>query len=111
MTDVIFKRKDERLIAFKIEGHAGFDDIDDINGNIIYSAISMVSQTTLNGILEVLKVEAEYCIEDGFLSLSLEEKSMDEIEKCQVLLKTMLLGLENIQISYGDYINVKVEEV
>lgn len=108
MTDVIFKRKDERLIAFKIEGHAGFDDF---NRDIICSAISMVSQTTLIGILEVLKVEAEYCIEDGFLSLSLEEKSMDEIEKCQVLLKTMLLGLENIKISYGDYINVKVEEV
>lgn len=108
MTDVIFKRKNERLIAFKIEGHAGFDDF---NRDIICSAISMVSQTTLIGILEVLKVEAKYCIEDGFLSLSLEEKSMDEIEKCQVLLKTMLLGLENIQISYGDYINVKVEEV
>jgi len=108
MTSVIFKRKNERLIAFKIEGHAGFDDL---NRDIICSAISMVSQTTLIGILEVLKVEVEYCIEDGFLSLSLEEKSMDEIEKCQVLLKTMLLGLKNIQISYGDYINVIVEEV
>lgn len=109
MTSVIFKKENEKLVAFKIEGHSGFDELD---RDIICSAISMVSQTTLIGILEVLKVEAEYCMdEDGFLSLSLKGKSMEEIEKCQVLLKTMLLGLENIQISYGEYINVIVEEV
>lgn len=108
MTNVIFKKKNEKLVAFKIEGHAEFD----VEGeDIVCSAISMVSQTTLIGILEVLKVDVEYYVEDGFLSLSLEKKTMEDIEKCQVLLQTMLLGLKNIEITYGDYINVKEEEV
>ncbi|QGU95535.1 ribosomal-processing cysteine protease Prp [Clostridium bovifaecis] len=108
MTSVIFKKKDEYLISFRIEGHSGFDEEGE---DIVCSAISMISQTTLIGILEVLKIDVEYYIEDGFLNLSLEKKSMGEIEKSQVLLQTMLLGLRNIEITYGDYINVKVEEV
>lgn len=108
MTSVTFKKKDEYLISFKIKGHAGFDEEGE---DIVCSAISMISQTTLIGILEVLKIDVEYCIEDGFLNLSLEKKSMDEIEESQVLLQTMLLGLKNIEITYGDYINVIVEEV
>lgn len=108
MTNVIFKKKNEKLVAFKIEGHSEFD----VEGeDIVCSAISMISQTTLIGILEVLKIDVEYYVEDGFLSLSLEKKTMEDIEKCQVLLQTMLLGLKNIEITYGDYINVKEEEV
>lgn len=101
-------KKYEYLIAFKIEGHAGFKEEGE---DIVCSAISMISQTTLIGILEVLKIDVEYYIEDGFLNLSLEKNSMEEIKKCQVLLQTMLLGLKNIEITYGDYINVRVEEV
>lgn len=108
MTSVTFKKKDEYLVSFKIEGHAGYDEEND---DIVCSAISMVSQTTVIGIEEVLKVDAHYCIQDGFLNLSLEKNSMNDIEKCQVLLQTMLLGLKSIEITYGDYINVKVEEV
>jgi len=108
MTSVIFKKKNEKLIAFKIEGHAGFDDF---NKDIVCSAISAISQTTLIGILEVLKIHAEYNVEDGFLSVSIEKESMDDIEKCQVLLQTMLLGLKSMEISYENFVNVKEEEV
>ncbi|MCY6371861.1 ribosomal-processing cysteine protease Prp [Clostridium ganghwense] len=108
MTNIIFKKKDENLISFKIDGHSGFDEY---NKDIVCSAISAVSQTTLIGILEVLKISMDYCIEDGFLSLSLEESPVEDIEKCQVLLQAMLLGLKSMELSYGDYINVKVEEV
>lgn len=108
MTNVVFKKKDEYLVSFKIKGHSGFDEE---GHDIVCSAISMVSQTTLIGILEVLKVDADYCIKDGFLNLSIEKKSMEDIKKSQVLLQTMLLGLKSIEKSYSDYINVIVEEV
>ena len=108
MTIVIFKKKSEKLVAFKIEGHSGFDEA---GKDIVCSAVSAISQTTLIGILEVLKIHAEYYIKDGFLSLSVEKKSMEDIEKCQVLLQTMVLGLKSMEMNYNDYINVKVEEV
>lgn len=108
MTNVIFKKRNENIISFEIEGHAGFDEY---NKDIVCSAISVVSQTTLIGILEVLKINVDYCIEDGFISLSLEENHEEEIIKCQILLKTMLLGLKSVELAYGDYINVKVKEV
>ncbi|MFD3157623.1 ribosomal-processing cysteine protease Prp [Haloimpatiens sp. FM7330] len=108
MTNVLFKKKQGKIVSFNINGHSGFDEY---NRDIVCSGISVLSQTTLIGILEVLKIDVDYSIKDGFLSLSIEQNSCSEIHKCQVLLKTMLLGLKSMELSYGDYISVNVEEV
>lgn len=108
MINVVFEKKNQNLISFKIEGHAGFDEY---GKDIVCSAISAISQTTLIGILDVLKINVDYDIVDGFLSLRLEKKTIQEIEKCQVLLQTMLLGFKSIRQGYKNYINVIVEEV
>ncbi|KEH87487.1 ribosomal-processing cysteine protease Prp [Clostridium novyi] len=108
MIEAIFKKKNENIVSFKMEGHAGFDEY---NKDIVCSAVSAISQTTLIGILEVLNIHAEYRIVDGFLSLSIEEKTMEDIKSCQVLLHTMLLGLRSMEQGYRDYINVREEEV
>ncbi|AEB76530.1 ribosomal-processing cysteine protease Prp [Clostridium botulinum] len=108
MIKVTLKKKNENIVSFEIEGHAGFDEY---NRDIVCSAVSAISQTTLIGILEVLNIHVEYQMVDGFLSLSIEEKTMEEIEKCQVLLHTMQLGLKSMEQVYKDYINVREEEV
>lgn len=108
MVNVIFNNKDCNLVSVKISGHA--ESVDD-GYDMVCSAISSVSQTVLIGILEVLKLKATYSLDDGFLSFSLEKLPDEDIKQCQVLMETMLLGLKSIEIGYGEYINIEVEEV
>lgn len=108
MTSIVFKRCLGKIISFKISGHSGFADSGE---DIVCSAVSAVSLSTVIGITEVLNVDAKYHMDDGFLSLSIEDKPKEVIENCQVLFETMLLGLKRMEMSYGEYIKVEIEEV
>ncbi|OAA91540.1 ribosomal-processing cysteine protease Prp [Clostridium coskatii] len=108
MIEAFFKRESCNLVSVVLKGHAesvnqGYD--------MVCSAVSAISQTTVIGITEVLKLKLKYSIKDGFLSFSLKDMKQDDILKCQVLVKTMLLGLKSIEFNFSEYINVKVEEV
>ena len=78
---------------------------------MLFRSISAISQTTIIGIEEVLKIKVKYDMDDGFLNLNLEGQTLEDIERCQVLLETMILGLKSVEITYGKYIKVEVEEV
>lgn len=110
MIDVVFKFKANCIVSFEIEGHAGFDDV---GNDIVCSAVSFLSQSTLNGLIEILNVNAQYeAEEDGYLKVSVENEEDEHIEKCQVLLKTMLLGIKSlIRDGYGDYVRLFIKEV
>ena len=110
MVKVEFVRKIGRIVSFKIEGHA-MPKEEQLGVDLICSAISAISQTTVIGIEEVLKIKVKYYIEDGFLNVNLENQTLEDIERCQVLLETMMLGLKSIEITYGDYIKLETEEV
>lgn len=104
-----FVRRQGDLVSVVCKGHAGFADY---GNDIVCSATSALCGAVLNGITEVLHIEPDFSIdEDGFLSISMENLPENQMRACQVLMETLLLGLENIEISYGEYINVKVEEV
>lgn len=108
MTKVTFRKKGKELVSFKINGHTGYDDIDK---DIVCSAISALSCGIGDGIIEILKISPECHMKDGFLSMSFEKVPVKELESAQPLLSTLLLGLKNIELKYNDYIKVKVEEV
>jgi len=108
MTSVLFKRNSGKLVSVHIEDHAGYADAGE---DIVCSAISAISLTIANGITDVLNVKANCTIKDGYLLINLEDLETEEIEMCQTLMETMLLGLKNVELGYGDYIKVKVEEV
>lgn len=108
MVNVIFRKESCNLVSVKLKGHA--ESVDE-GQDLVCASVSVISQTILIGITEVLNFKIDYSIDDGFLSFSLEDLSEDDIGKCQVLMETMLLGLKSVEIGYGEYINVKVEEV
>jgi len=110
MVKVEFFRSSGKIISFKIKGHAIPKEVQ-VDVDLICTAISAISQTTVIGIEEVLKIKVKYDIEDGFLNLNLEDVTLEDIERCQVLLETMILGLKSIEITYSDYIKVETEEV
>jgi len=108
MINVKFKRVSGNLVSFKISGHAGFDEY---NKDIVCSGVSVLTYAIINGITQVIKVNADFEVRDGFSTLSLKGQSLDDIEKCQVLMETMLLGIKSMEIQYGKYITLKMEEV
>jgi uncharacterized protein YsxB (DUF464 family) len=113
MTNVLFKKKGGNIISFTANGHTGFGEE---GQDILCSAVSAMSYTILNGIIEVLKIDlvqnTDYFIheESGYLSINLESRSEEDIEKSQVLLRTLLVGFDSMK-NYEDYIKVSIEEV
>ncbi|MDD3223822.1 MAG: ribosomal-processing cysteine protease Prp [Clostridium sp.] len=108
MINVIFVKKENRIVSFNIKGHAGYDVY---GSDIVCSAVSALSLTFANGITEIVKAKAVVSDKDGFLSIDLKNEETEKINQCQILLETMLLGMKSIEINYRKYINVKVEEV
>jgi uncharacterized protein YsxB (DUF464 family) len=109
MINIVFKKKDNLFISFEINGHAGYSKS---GTDIVCSAVSALAYTFANGITDVVKVNA--CIdvfEDGFLNLDISHLDKENIEKCQVLLETMFIGLKSMNVMYGKYISIKLEEV
>lgn len=108
MTEIKFRIKSSQIVSFSMDGHAGYGNSGE---DIVCAALSVLSQSMIIGIEEILKINLKYEIKDGYLKLSIEHNSEEEINQCQVLLKTMLKSIESMIISYGEYINLEIEEV
>ncbi len=108
MIHVNFIKDSGNLVSFEVRGHADFDEY---NRDIVCSAVSVLTYAIINGITDVVKVNASFEVKDGFSKLSLKGQSLENIEKCQVLMETMLLGIKSMEIEYGKYIILKMEEV
>ncbi|MBC3536416.1 ribosomal-processing cysteine protease Prp [Megasphaera hominis] len=90
--------KNNRLSGFQIRGHA---DYDESGSDIVCAAVSVLAQTALLGLLEYAGEESiTYGQDDGFLSVHVK-KSVPEAE---VILHTMVLGLQEIVRQYGEYV-------
>ena len=120
---IIFKRKHISL-GFKIEGHAlSREEIESTTGDsydMICNSVSVLSQSVVIGMQEVLKLPIKYEINYGFLSLNLNDLKEEDIEKGQVLLLTFEKSLESLMMSLeasfgknrrNKYIKIKFEEV
>ena len=108
MTTVKFGIKLGQIVSLSLKDHAGYGESGE---DIVCAALSVLSQSMVLGIEEVLNIDLKYEIKDGFLSLNIEENTPKEIELCQVLLQTMLKSVESMIVSYSDYINLEIEEV
>ena len=124
MIKVTILQKGNLSLGFKISGHAlSREEIENTVGDaydLICNSVSVLSQSVLIGMEEVLKLPVKYEINDGYLSLNLSDLKEDEIEKGQVLLKTFEKSMESLlmslEVSFGKnkrnkYINFKKEEV
>ncbi len=109
MTKVtIYKNADDVICGFDIDGHAGYDDK---GYDIVCSAISILTITAINSI--------ESFTSDGFKCEANEDKGtihffMEDVpcETSQIILKSMVLGLDMISNDYGKgYIRITFKEV
>lgn len=105
MTNIIFNRKNGKIIRFKISGHTGKAEF---GKDILCSAISSVLQSALVGITEILNLEPKVLkIHDGYLEFELKDEDFEN-QSAQLLLETCLKSLKEIVKNEKKF--VKLEE-
>ncbi len=88
--------------GFKITGHVGFD----VKGkDVVCAAISAVSQSTLMGLNEVMKMDVDYEVKDGLIKCGLKSNN----ECAQFMIKTLYQTLVQLSKQYPR--NVSISEV
>lgn len=122
MIKVKILENDNLKLGFEISGHALSVSEKRKSGDaydLICNSVSVLSQSILIGIVEVIGIDIKYEIKDGFLHINLSNIEIQDIEKCQVLLKTFEKSveslIESIKLSFGnknsEYIKLLKEEV
>ena len=79
MIKIKFLKKNERIIYFEITGHANHGEYGE---DIVCSSVSSVSQMTLNGLLEILKLDGrlQYEETEGYIVCDLDKSETYEWE-------------------------------
>ena len=91
--------------SFKVKGHAMFADP---GQDIVCAGVSAVTVGTVNAIETILGLEMQTQMKDGFLQAEAPEGlDSQKQEKLQLLLESMVIMLQSIENTYGDYIQVK----
>ena len=106
----IYKDKNDYIMRFSLSGHS---DYAEYGYDIVCAGISVLSQTVLISLVEVCKIEEnsiKYKIDDetGFLDVSLpKDIEAFKLEKSQILLRSLVAGINSMIESYPDYINLE----
>lgn len=110
MTKAVFKCLSEGdIIGFDIKGHAGSNKGGEYD--MVCAAISAIAFTALGGLEELCNVNT-YIESEGSLSMKLPEgMTVEAMYKAQIILKTMIIGLKQIENQYLKHIQVSIKEV
>lgn len=103
MTRVIFTVCQRKLIGYTIDGHTGSAAAGE---DIVCAAISSAAYMAANTITDIIGVEADIEVEDGYMSLSL---ALCDADRCADILKGLELHLASLAQQYPDYIEVNTE--
>lgn len=105
MIHVDFKYQGTKLSGFKLQGHAAAAAY---GSDIVCSAVSALAITTVNSLEKIVQADLAILQDEkngGYLEVTV--KDIDQ-QGVQLLLKTLKLGLEDIEHSYSKYL--KIEE-
>ena len=101
------------ISKFRVSGHAGYD----YEGtDIVCSAVTAVVYAALGGLEELCGMTEYVDVEEGLESDHIEfevprQCSAEAGSKAQTILKTMLIGLKQIEYVYGEYVTINEREV
>ena len=104
----IFQNQNDEYLAFSCLGHAGFADSGE---DIVCAGISVLVINTINAIDEFTseEVAVNQDEETGLISLRFSKPAGHDAE---LLMKSMVLGLQGIQNNYGnEYLILDFKEV
>lgn len=110
MIEIKVRSKNQNIVSFSINNHALLEREAILAGDaydMICNSVSVLSQSVIIGLDEVLKLNVNYEIGDGYLALNLDGFTQKEVEQAQVLLKTFKLSIESTILSLDDMFGIK----
>ena len=106
MIEARIRKQDGRYRSVRVKGHAEYAEA---GKDIVCAAVSMLVLNTANALESLTANKVTGKEENGILSF---EFSDVPDEKGELLIDTMLLGLEDVRKNYGkDYLKLIIEEV
>ena len=106
-----YRRPDGKLVGYRAKGHSGYAEA---GADIVCAAVSALTQTTLNGLKAVLKAPLKSEIDDQAAILEARlapEATENQLRQAQLLLETLLQGLQSIEWSYPQNVRIYFEEL
>lgn len=110
MIEIRIESKNENIISFKINNHALIGREAILAGDaydMVCNSVSVLSQSVVIGLDEVLKLNVNYEIRDGYLAIDLNGFTQEEIEQSQVLLRTFEKSIESTILSLDEMFGSK----
>lgn len=98
------------FISFRVTGHAGYAEAGE---DIVCSAVSALAVNAVNSIERFTEAVFSVDVEEkegGYLEFSLNRNSQDNAGAL-LLLRSLELGITEIEKEYGEYIEVIYKEV
>ena len=108
MISVVISKHLNNIVSVSLDGHAGYADH---GQDIVCSAVSVLVINTFNSIERFTDdtFSCEAAEDGGYMSMTFSE---DISDRAQLLLDSMMLGLDEIHKQYGDeYISLQYKEV
>lgn len=95
--------RDAQLAGFSVSGHTG------IRGeSIVCAAVSSACYMAANTITDVLHIDADIPLRDGFMALTVDDENID---RAQVILQGLQMHLEQLAEQYPNKIKLQISEV
>lgn len=110
MTEITIFKKADIILGFSSSGHA--DEIDDL-GSVVCNGVSSLTLTSILSLRDVAHILEEDMLveqEDGYLYLKLKNNAAEK-KDAQIILQSLVVGLNAIQENYKKYLKVKIQEV
>ncbi len=101
MTTAKFLFSGETVVSFELSGHSGAGDA---GTDIVCSAISSAVYMAANTIIEIMKLNPQTVVRDGYLKVQM---NLDDARKSKVITDGLYLHLSELQGQYPN--NLKLE--
>ncbi len=102
------RSSDQSVVGFTVDGHADFDES---GKDIVCAGVSAVTVGAVNAVEALLNISMEANMKSGLLQVlvphDLDRSTWDQL---QLILNTMIVMLQSIEQSYGQYINITFKQ-
>ena len=104
MTQVSFIEVDGKITAFTLSGHSMAAEY---GSDIVCAAVSSAVYMAANTITEILGVQADITVRDGYFHLTV---ALHDAAKCAAITQGLRLHLSELARQYPDHITMNMEE-
>lgn len=105
MVKIVFYSKDNSLQGFEIKGHSGYSEA---GSDIVCASISSCVYMVANTITDVIGVDAQISIGDGYMKLMIRP---EDAEKVKIVLEGLRLHVKALAGDYTKFISCKTKTI